>query len=150
MKIIIRKSDSVVIWGTDDNETIVELIDNNFVVNGQIVATDVDDSKYTLIEDINVVLIDPFFVGYVTYNNEFQYTPEYIAWNNKTHNCLLQLTLEYDEKSEDIFYTDEERIAFAEYVQTLSYITLNEYIQPEFSYPTPPDEEFPFTPICSI
>lgn len=150
MKILIRKSDSVVIWGTDNNAIVVEVIDNGLYIDGQLIATNVNEQNFQLIEEDGVNLINPFFIGYTNYQNGFNYTNEYIFWNNKTHNCLLELTFQYEAKSEDILYTDEERIAFSEYVTALNYAFELQYLQPTFSYPTPPDEQFPFVPTCSI
>ena len=78
------------------------------------------------------------------------HTEEYIAWNNKTHNCIIELIFEYSEKAEDIFYTDEERIAFYEYINTLGYVSQVEFIHPNFTYPIPPDMGSPFIPTCSL
>ena len=94
MKLIYRNTDSIIIWGTNDNETNVEVIDNNFVVNGSVVARGVDENNFTLVEDANVNLIDPFFVGYVLFvNGVFEYTNEYTLWNEKTHNCISSLSV---------------------------------------------------------
>lgn len=151
MKLIYRNTDSIIIWGTNDNETNVEVIDNNFVVNGSVVARGVDENNFTLVEDANVNLIDPFFVGYVLFvNGVFEYTNEYTLWNEKTHNCISSLSVEYTDKSNDPQYTDEERAAFLEYVDALSLISSVEFIAPYFTYPTPPDEEFPYIPACSL
>lgn len=162
MKVIVRKSDSVVIWGTDDNDAIVKVVDNNLVINDQVIATDVNESEYDLIEDNSITLIQPFFVGYVTYtktwgaiirlftsSGKFNYTEEYNIWNLKTHNCLSVIKDEYFAKSENPIYSKEEREEFLKYSGYCSLLGNIQYLSPTFEYPCPPDELFPFYPQCS-
>ena len=150
MKIIVRKLDSIIIYGTNDNATTIDVVDNDLVIDGQVIATNVNEFDYDLIENTGQDLIEPFYVGYTTYTNGvFAYTESYLLFNTKTHNCLITLSEEYTVKANDPAYTDEERIAFEEYVQTLNVVSQSEYLQPVFEYPCPPDELFPFYPKCS-
>jgi hypothetical protein len=150
MKIIVRKLDSVIIYGTNDNETNIEVIDNNFVVNGNIVATNVNEQNYDLIESPLQNLIDPFFVGYTIWDDGFFYSQEYIDFNAKTHNCLQEVKDAYYLKSQDPQYSEEERQSFTDYCGVLDVEISVTYLNPAFVYPTPPDEMSPYIPSCSF
>lgn len=151
MKIITRKSDSVIIYGTNDNSTTIEVIDGNLLINGDVIATNVSESDYDLIENTGQDLRTPFYVGYMTYiNGVFNYSSSYIAWNSKTHNCLDILIYQYYQKSEDDSYSEYEREQFRTYAMELEPIVAIQYLEPTFEYPCPPDELFPFYPLCSL
>jgi hypothetical protein len=149
MKIIVRKIDSVIIYGTNDNNTTIEVVDNNLEVNGQIIATDVNEENFELVSDPNIDLIDPFFVGYVAWIGIFAYTEEYGKFNAKTHSCLQEIREAYYLKSIDPKYTTRERQSFVEYYTLLDGLISTTYLEPTFSYPCPPDEIFPYYPSCS-
>jgi hypothetical protein len=148
MKIIVRKSDNVVIYGTNNNDTSIEVIDNNLIIDGQIIATDVTEDNFELVSDPNIDLIDPFFVGYVAWIGIFAYTEEYGKFNAKTHICLQEIRETYYLKSIDPKYTTEERESFVEYYTLLDEYVNTTYLDPTFSYPCPPDEVFPYYPPC--
>lgn len=151
MKIIVRKSDTIVIWGTNNNDTIVEVIDNNLVIDGQVIATNVNESEYDLVEDSSVNLIEPFFVGNVVYyTGTFAYSTEYQLWNVKTHDCLQEIRGIYYIKSQDPQYSVEERQAFSDYYHELDVLINISHLPPTFEYPCPPDESFPYYPSCSL
>lgn len=151
MKVILKKSDSVVIWGTGNNNTRVELLGNNFVVDGKIIATGVNASNYELIEKENEELPSSFFVGYLKYvEGVFSFTQKYTEFNNKTHNCLSQIKQEYLLKSESGDYNEEEKLSFKTYADEVGLLWSREFIEPEFVYPIPPDEMYPFIPVCSL
>lgn len=152
MKIIVRKSDNVVIYGTDDNNTTIEVVDNNLVINGDVIATNVNESDYDLVTAEDEQLPTPFYVGYTTYiySSGFSWSADYSSWNLKTHDCLKTLESQYSAKSEDPSYSPEERSAFLDYVVQCIAAWNVIYIPPTFEYPCPPDETFPFYPSCSL
>jgi hypothetical protein len=151
MKIILKKLDSVIVWGTNNNNTTVELIGDNFVVDGKIIATGVTASNYELIEKIDEELPSDFFVGYTEYKEGvFNHTQNYILFNTKTHNCLTEIKEIYLFKSEDSVYNEEERLSFKTYADELDLFLSRKFIEPQFVYPIPPDETYPFIPTCSI
>jgi hypothetical protein len=149
MKIIVRKADNVVIYGTNNNDTTIEVIDNNLVIDGQITATDVSESNFELVLEPAINLINPFFVGYVAWIGAFVYTEQYQLFNVKTHNCLQEVRGIYYLKSQDPQYTEEERQSFVDYYTLLDDTINIAYLDPTFSYPVPPDEIFPYYPPCS-
>lgn len=149
MKIIVRKADSVIIYGTNNNQTTIEVINNNLVINGQIIATNINENNFELVEDDTIDLINPFFVGYTAWLGYFEYTEEYQNFNSKTSSCLQKIREEYYLKSQDSQYSDEEKQSFVEYYTLLDNILNIEYLEPTFSYPIPPDESFPYYPNCS-
>ena len=150
MKIIIRNSDKVLFWGTNNNNCEIEFTDNKFIVDGKVVLTNIKQTEYELIEDSAKQIPEDAFVGYVTYTNVFEFTDEYLAFNTKTHNCLSTLRDEYYLKSQDDSYGEEERQNFSDYCGLLDIEKQVEHINPSFTYPIPPDSEFPFIPACSI
>jgi hypothetical protein len=150
MKIIVRKSDNVIIYGTNDNDTIIEVVDGNLLIDGQVIATDVKQEDYDLIESPLMNLIEPFFVGYILWDDGFFYTQEYIDFNINAHRCLLQIQDVYYAKSTDPEYTPEERQSFADYCESLGVYITQTYLEPTFMYPCPPDEIFPYYPPCSL
>lgn len=150
MKIIVRKSDNVVIYGTNDNNTTIEVIDNNLVINGDVIATNVNEGDYDLVTAEDENLPTPFYVGYTTYSSGFSWSSEYSTWNLKTHDCLKTLESQYIAKSEDTSYSEAERIAFLSYVDECILAWETTYLPPTFEYPCPPDELFPFYPSCSL
>jgi len=151
MKIIFRKSNNIVIWGTDNNSTQAELVDGNFIVDGQVVARGVNADNFELVEDLNSSLCTPFFVGYASYVDGYLApTEEYYSWNGKQKTCIQEVRLEYYLKSQDTQYTDEERQAFVDYYTLLDELNQTEFLDPTFSYPVPPDETFPYIPSCCL
>jgi hypothetical protein len=150
MKIIVRKSDNVVIYGTNNNDTTIEVVDNNLIIDGQVIATDVTEDNFELVSDPTINLISPFFVGYVAWIGTFTYTEQYQLFNVKTHNCLQEVRSAYYLKSQDPNYSVEERTAFKEYEESLEPLINTTYLEPTFLYPCPPDEIFPYYPSCSL
>lgn len=150
MRIIVRDNDSIVIWGTNDNTTNVVVVNNQLRIDGKVVATNVQGNQYSLITVFDQVLIDPLYVGYVTYKDgSFAYTLEYTNWLANTKNCLSNLITEYNLKAQDPSYTDQERIAFLGYADLCKIFWEKPYLSPSFYYPTPPDQTFPFVPACA-
>jgi hypothetical protein len=149
MKIIVRKSDSIIIWGTNNNDIVVEVINNNLVIDGQVIATNINQADYDLIESPVMNLIDPFFVGYTIWDDGFFYSEEYQKFNAETHICLQEIREVYYLKSQDPQYTEQERQSFVDYYTLLDEIYNITYLDPTFSYPVPPDEIFPYYPPCS-
>jgi hypothetical protein len=150
MKIIVRKADNVVIYGTNNNDTTIEVIDNNLIIDGQVIATDVTEDNFELVSDPMINLISPFFVGYVAWIGTFAYTEQYQLFNVKTHSCLQEVRGIYYLKSQDPQYTEEERQSFVEYYTILDGFINISHLEPTFLYPCPPDEIFPYYPPCSI
>jgi hypothetical protein len=149
MKIIYRNSDNIVIWGTNDNNIQVEVINNDFLVDGVVVAKNVNENQFSLLEDNNEVLSNPFFVGYVTYvNNYLTPTQSYLDWNLKIHNCITSVRNEYYNKSQNPEYSEKERASFVVYYSELDVIYNNTYIDPSWTFPCPPDEINPYYPPC--
>ena len=136
MKLIIRKSDNVAIWGSDNNQTTVEVVDNKLVIDGVVIATGVDETNYTLVEEAERNLISPFFPGYVKYESEIlSYTQQYLNMNEKFHSCTSTVYLEYQDSHPE--YADE----------LLSILNI-QYLEPSYQIPTPPDQDFPWYPNC--
>lgn len=151
MKIIVRTSDNVVIYGTNDNTTTIEVVNNNLLINGVVIATNVNESEYDLIEDYNQSLIEPFYVGSVVYyTGTFAYSTEFQLFLEKTHNCLSEVRDIYYLKSQDPQYSPEEKQSFIDYYTELDSINNIAILPPTFEYPTPPDEMFPYYPSCSL
>jgi hypothetical protein len=149
MKIIVRKSDATIIWGTDNNNTEVVVSNNDLVIDGVVLATNVNSGEYELVSDTQSTLPSYFFVGYSVYVNEVvSPSDEYILWNNKIHDCISTVQQEYIAKSLDEKYTKEERDAFFDYNLSLEELLEIEYIEPSFTFPCPPDEIFPYYPPC--
>jgi hypothetical protein len=149
MKIIVRKSDSVVIWGTNNNNSVIEVIDNNLIIDGQVIVTDVNEDNFELVDQPTLNLLDPFFVGYVSWVGYLTYTETYQEFNSTTKNCLQEVRNNYYLKSQDTTYTQEEKQSFTDYYTLIDEILNIEYLDPTFSYPCPPDENFPYYPPCS-
>jgi hypothetical protein len=147
-----------VIWGTDDNSVTVEEINGNLIISSDVVARTVEANRYTLVEDELTPLPQPFFVGYYNYENGlFNLTNSYLYWNNKTHACINNVINEYEQKSIDPQYSDEERIAFGDYAEYL-YLSTSlihpegssspALLPPYWTFKTPPDENEPYYPEC--
>lgn len=136
MKIITRNTENIVIWGTDNNETTIEIIDTNFVVDGIIVARNVQENNYVVIEKPELQLPTPFYPGFVKYEDEtFSYTEQYLNFNQKVHSCIEQVYNLYLE-------------SFPEYAEVL-YSTMQQvFIEPSYQIPCPPDQEYPWYPSC--
>ena len=149
MKVIYRNINSIVVWGTDDNSAQVQVVNNNFVVNGVVVVTNVNENEFSLVEDENATLCNPFFVGYATYIDGYLApTESYLLWNDKQKTCIQEVRLEYYLKSQDPQYTEEERQSFVEYYTLLDEILNIEFLSPSWTFPCPPDEMFPYYPPC--
>jgi hypothetical protein len=136
MKIIIRNTENIAIWGTDINETTIKVEGGKFIVDGNIVAINIQENSYVLIENPNQNLPNPFYPGYVKYEDEtFSYTEQYLNFNQKVHSCIQEVYNSYLE-------------SFPEYAEVLYSILQREFIEPSFQIPCPPDELFPYYPPC--
>lgn len=146
MKILTKKSTDIVIFGTNNNNAQV-IIDGNYITIDSIRIYGL--TEYNLIEDNNVQLPNPFFVGYQTYSaGTFQFTQGYLDWNPKAHDCISSVKTEYIDKSNNQSYTPEQRQSFLNYANSLTPIISSTYIQPGLQVPIPPDQDYYWQPNC--
>lgn len=150
MQIIVRNIDNVIIWGTDDPNVTVIHNNGNLIISGEVVARSVNANNYYLVSLPNEVLPTPFYVGYQKWIDEtFWFTEGYLRWLSNTRNCINAVKTEYIDKSLDLSYDPEMRLAFEGYAYELSLVEGQQYIEPSWNFPTPPDETSPYYPPCS-
>jgi len=147
MKIIVRKRDNNVIYGTDDNSVNITM-DGSTLSIGSFKIKNYTPSDFFLVEDDSVNLINPFFSGYVEYNNaELSLTNTYTEYNTNIKIIINNIINEYTEKSSDDSYSSEERAEFLEYAQDLeTYLEDTTYVPPSYIFKTPPDQLYPWYP----
>jgi len=148
MKILRKKDTNIVIFGTNNNSAQI-VIDGPYITIDSVRIYGLTD--YDIIEDSNIQLPVPFFVGYQTFvGGVFEFTPNYLTWNSKVFPCVKSVQDEYVAKSNDPSYSQQERDSFLEYAVSLNPIFNVPYIDPGFEVPFPPDEDIFWQPSCMI
>lgn len=150
MQIIVRYIDKVIIWGTDNPNVTVIQNNGNLIISGDVVARSVNANNYYLYTSPNEALPTPFYVGYQKFtDNGIVFTDSYNIWLSNTKNCITAIKNEYILKSQNMDYDPEMRLAFEGYAYELSLVEGEQYIEPSWTFPTPPDETSPYFPPCS-
>jgi hypothetical protein len=146
MKLIKNKLNDVILLGTNNNDSQI-IIDGDFIIIGDIKIYGL--SNYDIIEDNNIMLPNPFIVGYQTYvDGTFILNQNYLKWNNDIKECINMVYTEYLNKSNDMSYSESERSEFLQYSNSLIPYIHSEFIGPEFIFKEPPDEDFFWSPSC--
>ena len=151
MRILVRKRDNIVIYGTNDNSVSITVSGSKLTI-GSFVIKGYTPEDFDIIEDDSATLIDPFFSGYVQYvEGEMSLTSEYYDYNSRVKSCIANVVEEYQNKSNDESYSSEERADFLQYSQDLdAYLQSITHVSPSYTFDTPPGEIFPWKPNCMI
>jgi len=151
MRILVRKRDNMVIYGTNDNSVSITVSESKLTI-GSFVVKGYTPEDFDIIEDDSATLIDPFFSGYVQYiEGEMSLTSEYADYNSRVKSCMGTVVQEYLDKSNDESYSSEERADFLQYSQDLdAYLQSTTHVPPSYTFDTPPGEIFPWQPSCMI
>jgi len=144
MKILKNNQNNIVIFGTNDNNCVYEII-NNVLYLENIVIKNFSDFNSTVYEISLESLPTPFYSGYhyYTIENGWSFTEEYYNVNTKNTTNINRLINEYTEKLNNPDLTQEERNMYFEYIQLLELLNV-QYTPPIITWPIPPDY------ICSI
>lgn len=154
MKIIIDKKSRVVIYGTNDDNTRIDMgfflhintWESSIRINDQIVIKDANLDDYELHSDPTKKLPYPFFTGYAILmdTGEVLTTSEYYYMNDKLHYVLTQEKEKHKKLMNEATTSEEEKVQYMNYIAKLNDYLFIKYLPPFFQVPTPPYEDEPW------
>jgi hypothetical protein len=154
MKIIIDKKTRLVIYGTDNDETKIEMgfflgintWESSIRIDDQIVIKDAALDDFEYFSEPTKKLPYPFFTGYAILmdTGEVMATSEYYYLNDKFHYVLTQEKEKHKKMMNDPNVGEKEKEEYLHYIGKINDYLFIKYLPPFFKVPTPPYEEEPW------
>jgi hypothetical protein len=154
MKGIVLKNSRVVIYGTNNDNTTIEMgfflgintWESSIRIDNQVVIKDANLDDFEMFSDPTKKLPYPFFTGYAILmdTGEVMATSEYFYMNDKLHYILTQEKEKHKKMMNDANTTEDQRTEYLHYIAKLNDYLFIKYLPPFFQVPTPPYEDEPW------